>query len=181
MTTLFAVAVLALGLVGPAQPPTTSTSQPPAPDAQRPNPCDAPEFRQFEFWIGEWDVTGPAGGLIGSNIIKPIAGNCGLLENWTGNAGGAGNSVNTYHQADGKWHQAWVGTGGGLLELEGNFVDGKMVLEGTRMGPNQQDVWHRITWTPLDGGRVRQFWESSSDKGATWTPMFDGLYTKKKS
>lgn len=180
MTTLFAVAVLALGLNGPAQPPATSSSQPPA-QAQRQNPCDAPEFRHFDFWIGEWDVAGPAGAPLGSSVIRPIAGNCGVLEHWTGTGGGEGNSANTFNRPDGKWHQVWVGTGGGLLELEGNFVDGKMVLEGTRMGPNQQEVRHRITWTPLEGGRVRQFWESSSDKGATWTPMFDGFYTKKKS
>ena len=37
----------------------------------------------------------------------------------------------------------------------------------------------RITWTPLDGGRVRQHWESTTDGGKTWVTAFDGLYTRR--
>src|SRR3970282_1522072 len=24
-------------------------------------PCSAPEYRQFDFWLGEWEVTNPSG------------------------------------------------------------------------------------------------------------------------
>ena len=34
----------------------------------------------------------------------------------------------------------------------------------------------RMTLTPLEGGRVRQLIEQSSDEGATWTVWFDGTY-----
>jgi hypothetical protein len=30
----------------------------------------------------------------------------------------------------------------------------------------------------MDGGKVRQHWESSADDGKTWTTAFDGLYAK---
>lgn len=164
----------ALLAVPQAQPQT-----PTPPAAVRPNPCDAPEFRQFDFWLGEWEVRGPGGRVLGVNTIEPIAANCGLLENWRGALGGGGRSVNTYQRSDGKWHQAWVGSGGGLLLLAGGLENGKMVLKGTTTAANRAVIEHRVTWTALPGGGVHQFWESSSDAGATWTVAFDGTYSKK--
>jgi hypothetical protein len=38
-------------------------------------------------------------------------------------------------------------------------------------------VVNRITWSPLDGGKVRQLWETSKDKGVTWQTTYDGLYS----
>ena len=144
----------------------------------RPNPCDAAEFRQFDFWIGDWTVKGPQGAQLGTSRIERIAGNCGLLENWTGAGGGSGKSLNTYQRSDSKWHQAWVGMGGGVLHLAGGLRGAAMVLEGPSPGPNGTTVINRVTWTPLDDGRVRQFWETSADNGATWTAGFDGYYSK---
>ena len=38
----------------------------------------------------------------------------------------------------------------------------------------------RGLWTLLDDGRVRQFFEQSTDGGETWTPWFEGFYTRKE-
>jgi hypothetical protein len=35
---------------------------------------------------------------------------------------------------------------------------------------------HRITWTPLAGGKVRQLWESTPVGKNEWTVQSDGLY-----
>jgi hypothetical protein len=175
-------AILAFALLLGASAPQQQTPPAPQPQAQpapQPNPCDAPEFRHFDFWIGEWDVVGPKGQKAGSNIIEPLAGNCGIHENWTGIGGGLGRSLNTYDRADGKWHQVWVGNGGMILRLSGGLRDGKMVLEGTTTGP-RGTMMHRITWTPMEDGRVRQYWESSTDGGATWNVAFDGYYSRKR-
>jgi hypothetical protein len=171
MTAFTIALLLALG-----QQSVTAAAPPPQP---RPNPCDAPEFRQFDFWIGDWEVKGPQGRVIGANVIEPLAGNCGVHENWTGAGGGVGRSLNTFHRTDGKWHQVWVGSGGGLLHLIGELRDGKMVLEGETVGPNNVKTLQRVTWTPMDDGRVRQFWEASTDEGKTWTVAFDGFYVKR--
>jgi hypothetical protein len=37
---------------------------------------------------------------------------------------------------------------------------------------------NRITWTPNPDGTVRQRWDQSTDSGATWTTVFDGLYAR---
>jgi hypothetical protein len=35
------------------------------------NPCKAsPAYREFDFWIVEWDVKNPRGIIIGSNSIQ---------------------------------------------------------------------------------------------------------------
>jgi hypothetical protein len=45
--------------------------------------------------------------------------------------------------------------------------------------PGGKKALQRITWSQLPGGKVRQFWESSTDGGKTWTVAFDGTYIRK--
>ena len=148
--------------------------------AQAPPSCDAPEHRQFDFWIGNWSVTTPQGDLAGTNRIDRTLKGCVLVENWIGSKGGAGNSFNLWTAADGKWHQVWVDDSGNMLTLSGGLQGTSMVLTGTHPTPGRPAVTttERITWTPLDGGKVRQLWESSTDGGATWTSQFDGIYSR---
>ena len=144
-----------------------------------PSPCAAAEFRQFDFWIGEWAVT-VGGKPAGTNRIESIARGCGLQENWTPAGGsGSGVSLNGYSPQDGKWHQVWLG-GGPLMHLTGGLRDGRMILEGRTAGRDKTTTLQRITWSPLDDGRVRQLWEQSTDAGKTWTVAFDGMYARRK-
>jgi hypothetical protein len=55
-----------------------------------------------------------------------------------------------------------------------------MVLTGSDPHPDRPAVQRlqRITWSPLEGGAVRQLWEQSDDAGATWAVVFDGRYVK---
>ena len=92
--------------------------------------CSAPEHRQFDFWVGDWDVTTPTGKPAGHNRIESILNGCALRETWTGAGGGRGTSYNAWDRQRGRWHQTWVDDDGLLLQLEGGLADGKMVLEG---------------------------------------------------
>jgi hypothetical protein len=65
--------------------------------AQQPAaPCTAPQHRQFDFWIGEWEVTGARGQRAGSNRIERILGGCALYESWEGASGSRGHSINAW-------------------------------------------------------------------------------------
>jgi hypothetical protein len=142
-------------------------------DAQqqpRPPACTSAEHRQFDFWVGEWTVTAAQGS--GRNSITKIAGGCALLEQWTGNSGFNGKSLNAYDSVRKRWHQTWVDSSGSVLYLDGEFRDGKMTLTG-----KTGDTLERITWTPQEGG-LRQVWNQSKDDGKTWTVVFDGVYKK---
>lgn len=149
--------------------------------AQAPPGCTAPEYRQFDFWVGDWNVTTPEGKLAGTNRIERALDGCVLQEHWVGSQGGSGTSLNMWNAADRHWHQVWVDTSGGILELKGALEGTHMVLSGEHptAGGSGGLTIERITWTPQAGGSVRQLWESSKDAGATWTTQFDGMYVRK--
>jgi hypothetical protein len=161
--------------------PMAAAAQETDPDSPAPAmPCSSAEYRQFDFWIGDWNVTSgedPAG----TNSIHQIHHGCALQENWQGSGEGgiSGTSFNIYDRATGRWHQTWVDDSGTLLQLDGSLVDGVMVLSGQRPARDGGGMaQHRISWTPNPDGSVRQLWEASKDQGNAWTVLFDGLYTK---
>ncbi|MEO6408666.1 MAG: hypothetical protein ABIO45_07920 [Burkholderiaceae bacterium] len=139
--------------------------------------CDAAPYREFDFWLGEWQVHGADGKLAGTNRIEREYGGCVIHERYTTGRGYSGESLNTYDAGRKLWHQTWVDDGGLLLMLEGQWVDGRMVLQGQTTGADGVETRHRITWTPNPDRSVRQLWESTDAKGA-WTVAFDGRYTR---
>ena len=149
-------------------------------DAQPQPACTVAEYRQFDFWVGEWNVTLPNGRAAGTNHIQSINAGCGLREEWKGAGGSTGTSLNAYDPVSGRWHQTWIGSDGTFLLLDGGLRDGAMELSGVTTGANGSKTLHRIRWTPLGGSPpgVRQLWESSTDGGKTWTVAFDGKYER---
>ena len=142
--------------------------------------CSSEKHRQFDFWIGEWNVTSD-GQQAGTNSVYLIQNGCVLQENWQGEGedGVSGTSFNIYDQASDKWHQTWVDSSGTLLELDGALVNGIMVLSGERPARDGSGMaLHRISWTRNEDGSVRQYWEASKDDGHTWSILFDGLYVR---
>ena len=152
--------------------------QPPAP--ARPRPCAAPSFHQFDFWIGDWEVLSRDGKVIGHNRVESIEGGCGIQENWTGAAGGTGRSLNSFMADDQKWHQFWIGSGGGILHLSGTVSNGVLTYRRPSMSPAGAVVENRLSFTKNADGSVRQFWETSADGGQTWQVSFDGKYVRRK-
>jgi hypothetical protein len=138
--------------------------------------CNAAEYRQFDFWLGEWQVHGPAGKLAGTNRIEREYDGCVVHEHYTGAKGYRGESLNTYDPDRKVWHQTWVDNQGLLLLVEGGWRGTRMVLEGKSVGASGKASQQRITWTPNADGSVRQLWEASEDSGK-WTTVFDGKYT----
>lgn len=137
----------------------------------------APEQRQFDFWVGRWDVRDQAGTLQGRNHVEAILGGKVLQEHWQGAKGGGGTSLNAYLPGKKVWHQTWVDDQGNVLDLEGGMEGSSMVLRGETSAKGAKQL-ERITWTPLPDGRVRQFWQQSLDGGATWKTAFEGFYSR---
>ena len=141
-------------------------------------PCSGPEYRQFDFWVGDWQVQGKNGKVAGINRITQEYGGCVIHEHYATGRSYSGESLNTYDAARKVWHQTWVDDSGLLLTLEGRLVGKDMVLEGVAPTPAGTMAKQRITWTPNPDGSVRQHWEISTEPGK-WKTVFDGLYTKK--
>lgn len=147
--------------------------------AQNTQGCKTPQHRQFDFWVGTWDVS-PTGQdkVVARSLIENIYSGCVIRENWMPVSGNPGGSMNTYDPADNRWHQVWMDAGNARVSFEGYFADGKMILTGEwrgAQGPGK-DGLVRMTYSQLEGGAVRQLGQISTDKGATWKPYFDFTY-----
>lgn len=135
------------------------------------------ESKQFDFWIGEWDVFNVQGQQTGTNVIERISGGCGVLENWRDVFGGEGKSVNFYDPATTKWYQYWIGADGTPQRFSGSYKEGAMRYEGE---PATGATLRRMSFFNLDANTVRQFAEQSVDGGKTWTVTYDFKYVRKK-
>lgn len=140
--------------------------------------CEQPEYRQFDFWLGEWKVFTKEGELAGENKINLGMKGCAIKESYSTPIGYSGESLNIFDQTRGVWHQTWVDSGGLLLSLEGAWDGKKMSLSGPGFNREKQPITHRIQWTPQDNGEVHQHWETSKEGSDNWVTVFYGIYKK---
>ncbi|MEM1175942.1 MAG: hypothetical protein AAGI27_14120 [Pseudomonadota bacterium] len=144
-----------------------------------PTPClDDAAFAEFDFWLGDWDVHDAEGNFAGVNRISKVLDGCLLTESWKGVSGFRGSSVNFIDKASGEWVQVWNDASGGQIQVRGGLTDEGMRLIGTlHYVSNGKTFRFRGLWTPLEDGRVRQYFEQSED-GNSWTTWFEGFYTR---
>jgi hypothetical protein len=148
----------------------------------RPNAgCQAPEYHQFDFWIGDWQVQSPNGKPVGSNRVTSELDGCLLVEHWTSSiAHQLGSSFNYYDVRDKKWHQLYIsnsGNAGAFPAMSGQVVDGNMIML-TDDNSGRQSRW---TWYLVSPGHVRQMAEQSVDHGKTWKVTWDSIYVSRSA
>lgn len=136
----------------------------------------AQEFRQLDFWLGSWTVKDPAGTVLGTDRVTPAEGGYALLQHWQGPRL-QGHSLTWYDTVEKKWRQTWVDSTGGSIVSTGTLVDGAMKFEGVHHYRNGNVRKNRTTLATTADGGVRYVIEESSDEGATWSPVFEGVYT----
>ena len=160
--------------------PSSAQTQPTAPPALKSSPCSVkPEYRQFGFWVGEWDVT-EKDKKIASSGIQQIVDSCIILENYAQSDGYMGKSFNFFDAALGRWRQTWVDSFGNVSEFVGEYKDGAMRFEGETHLSNGTKVLRRMTLFNQGADRVRQYSERSTDEGKTWNVGYDYVYTRRK-
>lgn len=144
-------------------------------------PCTYGErFRAFDFWVGNWDVHLANGTFAGTNTISSAEQGCVLLESWRSAGGGTGRSINYLDADSGDWVQIWNDAGGSQIQIRGGMTKEGMLLTGQiHYVGNATTAPFRGLWTPLPDGRVRQFFEQSNDNGETWSPWFEGFYSRR--
>jgi hypothetical protein len=150
-------------------------------------PCSAKEYRQFDFWLGEWEAFATNGQKAGDSKISVILDSCIILEEWTsaGLTQGlryAGKSFNTYNRQTRQWQQTWVDNTGGSTEfLEGEAGDNSIIFR-TRPFPIAKDTMaiRRLSFYKLSNDKVRQHGEISKDGGRSWATEYDLEYRRKK-
>ncbi len=140
-------------------------------------PCANSAYRQFDFWIGNWDAVDAERPtvVVAHARVELILNGCVLHEIYEALDGHKGESFTIYDATRETWHQTWVTDHGYLLTIEGHLRGRTMVLEGTDHLPDGKLRQVRGEWTPESLG-VREIAARSDDAGATWAPWFALLF-----
>ncbi len=140
--------------------------------------CEGDAYRAFDFWVGDWIVTDPAGTEQGSNTITSEENGCLLVERWTSATGSTGQSYNYYNPERGTWRQVWV-SAGGVIDYEGGLTEtGSMKLVGEIVNRNGTSAPFTGEWTPNEDGTVTQHFEQQDTETGEWSVWFTGIYTR---
>lgn len=144
--------------------------------------CAEEPYRQFDFWIGEWDLTNLRLQDDGSwldvghatNKVFPVADGCGIVELWDGYLGDnhiRGFSVRTYDPETGKWllvlnwpqqNRAEFGT------LEGVFRHGRGDFVSEDRSSDGSSTLTRYSFADIGHDTFRWNDGTSTDGGQTW-------------
>lgn len=146
--------------------------------AAPPPACEPAEHKQFDFWVGSWDVyRSDTNQHVAKSLIGKLYGGCAVRENWMPlNGFGAGGSLNSYRPEEKRWRQVYTGAGNGWAEYVGGMEGGAMVIVGTQIILNGSKTPASITYKRGEGGVVYQIGDQSSDGGKTWKLSYHFTY-----
>jgi hypothetical protein len=164
-----AVAIGILGCGGLAQ-----AAAPPAP-----GPCDTAGHRQFDFWLGAWDVyRADTDKLVAHSLIEKLYGGCAVRENWMPFQGNAGGSLNSYRPSSGEWRQVWTDSANELHDYAGRWDGHALVMDGTGVSPAGQSTKLRMTYAQRPDGSVVQTGYQKTEKDKDWVPSYEFIYRR---
>jgi tetratricopeptide (TPR) repeat protein len=140
-----------------------------------------PEARQFDFWVGEWEVFNLQGIQSGINKIERILGDCVILENWTDRFGSQGKSFNKYNREKKRWEQYWVDEQGSTIHFWGQLEGKNMVFHAEAPQPDGKMGERKLVFYNLGPNKLRQFSQITADGGKTWSTEYDLTYIRRGS
>ncbi len=151
-------------------------------------PCSSPQARQFDFWLGEWDLTWPAeqtGGEAGEvgrgkNTITRRFGDCVIEENFAfADDTFLGHSVSVYDAQADMWRQTWVDNMGGYLLFAGNYDGKTMELRTPTVERDGEQIVQRMVFSSIQRDSLRWDWQGSRDGGETWNDLWNITYQRR--
>jgi len=175
---------------------TTTTSLPPSHDVTTPAAsCAAPERRQFDFWLGDWDVvmrshanddtTKPWVTSHGTNRIRKKFDGCVVEETFTSLDGPdgpwSGTSVSQWVPSENQWKQTWVDNQGSYLLHYGGIENGQMILYSPPRTKDGVTIQKRMVFFDIQKDAMNWRWEGTRDGGNTWTPEITLRYTRHRA
>jgi len=142
------------------------------------HPETNPEYRQFDYWVGDWDVYNKFGAVSGHNRVRLILGDCVVEENWASKLGGEGKSFSKYNPHSRRWEQYWVDDQGDTTFFHGQLEGTNLVFHSETTDADGTSMVRRLTFFRLGPDKVRQFSEMSTDGGKIWKPEYDLTYIR---
>lgn len=149
---------------------------------QRPAGCTTPENRQFDFWLGEWDVSNTGStALVAESSITLVDQGCVILEQWRPFQGASGHSINGYDATAKEWKQTWIDATGRITPYAGTMQDGTLFMDD-RSDVSPAGVKfkkRRMNFRPIDANTVRQWGEGWDEAKQAWTITWDLTYRRR--
>lgn len=146
--------------------------------------CRTPEHRQFDFWIGDWDVVnrqrrpdGTVWGVTGraTDRVYAVAGGCGIVEHWRGDTAPGyvvGYSLRAWNPERRTWDLVLLWPQPEqprFFTLEGEFRHGRGEFFRSATDPQGNDVAIRFTFADVTSDSFRWNDGISRDGGMTWS------------
>lgn len=147
-------------------------------------PCLAPEYRQFDFWLGDWDVVnrqrrpdGTTWGVTGraTDKVYPVAGGCGIVEQWRGDAAQGyvvGYSLRAWNPETHAWDLVLLWPRPEqprFATLHGGFRHGRGDFFRSVTGSDGSPMKIRLTFSDVTANSLRWNNGTSRDGGRSWS------------
>lgn len=196
------VCALLAACASSSPPPVAPTNVAPAPVATAPatppaastiaKACAGPEFRQLDFWIGDWTVKIHArasptsdqwGDSVGTQHVRSILSGCAIEENFAAQGPPtpwAGRSFATFDGVTKKWRQTWVDDSGGYIPLDGGPEGTDFALYGPPREIQGLKFQMRMVWSHITPDALRWEWQRSTDGWQTNAVMMAIDYARMK-
>lgn len=143
-------------------------------------PCCSKNYRQFDFWLGDWNVYDTLGSKIGENLVVALQDHCVLQENWK-SKNSTGTSYNYFNSLDSSWNQVWIDNSGNPLVLKGGYIGREMVLKSElRKKADGSEYYDMISWKQMPDKSVVQKWSTFDKMHHELAILFIGVYRKKE-
>ena len=157
---------------------------PPAPavGADKEQPADL-----FDFWVGDWTaVWKNANGTDGRgrNVVTKILDGKVVEEQFEAEGtpqapGLKGRSLSVLHKGSGAWKQSWADNQGGFYTLTARVDGEKKMFVTDPVTRNGQEVVQRMVFSDIKKDSFTWEWESTTDGGKTWKPLWRIEYTRR--
>ena len=143
-------------------------------------PCSAAECSQFDFWLGEWELT-YNDTVHATNRITKEMGGCLVHEHFNDPSNAfTGESWSVYNTQTKLWQQTWVDNQGAYIVLTGGFKDGKMILQTEPASqPDGSKKQSRMVFYNIAADSFIWDWEATTDDGKTWKNNWRIYYKRK--
>ncbi|HEV7180227.1 MAG TPA: hypothetical protein VGN11_10150 [Candidatus Baltobacteraceae bacterium] len=137
--------------------------------------CSAPQYRQYDFFVGNWIVTRKDGKQFATDQVSKAYGGCVVWEQWHGSSShGAGYSG--YDAVRKVWVQSFMDDQGSVYTMEGHRTADALTFEGPDYPKAGVVEQNRVAFRPLAGGVVEEYWTVSTDGWKTSKVVFDGFF-----
>ncbi len=158
--------------------------------------CRDSARRQFDFWLGDWDVVnrqrrprGTGWGVTGraTDRVHAVAGGCGIVEHWRGTTAMGqvlGYSLRAWNPARQKWDLVllWPRPDRPRFStLEGGFRDGRGEFFRTVADTAGNEVRVRFTFSAITPTSLRWSDGISRDGGRSWPSTWIMEFTRRDS